>query len=663
MTHILSVAIAVTGWLFAGPSQAETVNTVNDLPNNKRTAAYLYSRPMLESMGRLGVEQDKRLGLQADCKSQYLVKPLRSIVLAPIDFPDDKQNPTKGSWLSRYEVQRCGEPKVYNVIFIAGSNGEPPSSRSYFPGSTYAGPILVRDAMQSATAGAFVRSGSKDCKDVDVLDMQVAEQPHEVVEEGKTFKGVWKEIWTFKVCGKTIDVPIAFIPDANGGGTTFRTDPAKLGQAKSPDSQVPLAALNMQITVETHNAPSKPETKVSPDSKETFDLTLADGYIGTRSVKETRIFESKTRRRFILDNSTKTYVEYSLYDIVGFRTREFQNREMLNGALTAAKIPGGLTTVADNEHNLSLLTRTPAKVVESVRGDELVFSAEDHQLATWSRTGVEATPAEAERFAKFLRYTQGGHPQILGKLAAARVIPAKLTLTFNEFWGTRTHTLSIQRLSQDRTIPDDLNSYSPRRGAPSSDGLDAILDQAAGLRPAALEAAKTRNRSETEKAFQDGRILEAMLGLIEWTLMAGQPMPPLSPDQSARIRSDPSVQLLTGAMRANTKEAMPDAVATLVSLRSQAPTKTYVLKIFEANDRGRMGDIAASKKLFTEVLQANLLLAGVYKDLGDVFLMQYDTPRAWRCWDAGRRLAPQFGNFSVVNQFENSLLAQHPEYF
>lgn len=57
------------------------------------------------------------------------------------------------------------------------------------------------------------------------------------------------------------------------------------------------------------------------------------------------------------------------------------------------------------------------------------------------------------------------------------------------------------------------------------------------------------------------------------------------------------------------------------------------------------------------------MLAGAYKDLGDLLRMQYDSPRAWRCWDTGRRLALGFVNFEAVNKFEASMVAQHPEYF
>jgi hypothetical protein len=79
--------------------------------------------------------------------------------------------------------------------------------------------------MMAGITGAMVRSGLKDCKDVEVFDMRVTEPAHDVVEGGRTKKGIWNEAWTFRVCGQAIDVPMTFIPDAVGGGTTFMTSP------------------------------------------------------------------------------------------------------------------------------------------------------------------------------------------------------------------------------------------------------------------------------------------------------------------------------------------------------------------------------------------------------------------------------------------------------
>ena len=219
----------VTSFALSGFSQAETVNTTSDLLNNKIALAYVFSRPMLETMYRLGVEEDKKFSLQSDCKSQYQVKPFSAIVLKPIDFPEGKPHPTKGVWLTRYQLERCGDLKFYNALFLANNDGETPMPKAFYPGSTNASPVLIGDAMMSAVTGAMARSGLKDCKNADVFDMRVTEPAHNVVEGDKTFKRVWNEIWTFRMCGQMIDVAMTFIPDASGGGTTFTSGPVKQG--------------------------------------------------------------------------------------------------------------------------------------------------------------------------------------------------------------------------------------------------------------------------------------------------------------------------------------------------------------------------------------------------------------------------------------------------
>lgn len=230
----LARAIAAGVLLASGfvTANAETVNSIADLSNNKRIEAYIYGRPMQEWLYRLGIEQDKKFGLMQECKSQYRVEPYSISVFEPIDFPDDKQHPVKGIWNYRYQLQRCGESKLYNVIFIASGNGEvAPKPRPYYPGSTNAGPVLVKDAMIGALTGAMIsiKADLNSCKDIGVFDMRVTNPPHDVADGEQTLKGVWNEIWTFKLCGQMVDVGVLFIPTA-GGGTRYITSLPRLGE-------------------------------------------------------------------------------------------------------------------------------------------------------------------------------------------------------------------------------------------------------------------------------------------------------------------------------------------------------------------------------------------------------------------------------------------------
>ena len=227
ITQLTCVLIFTASALLCGVSKAETVNTTVELLQNKSAIQYVFSRPMLETMYRLGVDEDKKFSLQADCKLPYQVKPITALVLKPMEFVEGKQHPAKGVWLTRYQLERCGDSKFYNALFLANISGEAPMPKAFYPGSTNAGPTLVGDAMMSTVAGTLARAGIKDCKTADVFDMHVTQPAHVVIEGEKTFKGVWNEIWTFRACGQMVDAYMTFIPDANGGGTTFTSGPVK----------------------------------------------------------------------------------------------------------------------------------------------------------------------------------------------------------------------------------------------------------------------------------------------------------------------------------------------------------------------------------------------------------------------------------------------------
>jgi hypothetical protein len=207
--------------------QAEIVNNAAELAGAKRVDAYIYSRANLVELSKQAQEQDEKFGIDIRCKDAAdAVTPKNLIVIAPIDLPDDATHPVKGAWLMRYGFVRCGNEKIYNAVFVARPGGAP-LIQAYYPGAPRAGPPLIKDAMDGMLAAAKQRSSNPACKDYSVFDMRITEQPHDVVEQGATIAGVWREVWTFRACGVTIDVPIKFVPNAKLGATDFVIEPAK----------------------------------------------------------------------------------------------------------------------------------------------------------------------------------------------------------------------------------------------------------------------------------------------------------------------------------------------------------------------------------------------------------------------------------------------------
>ena len=425
------------------------------------------------------------------------------------------------------------------------------------------------------------------------------------------------------------------------------------------------AAVTLQVTSSVHTESVKGVTNPPADTRQVMDVTLSDDYTAVKMPKVELIYDFKARRYYVLDTVNKVYVDYSLYSIAGFRTMELKNRENINAMLAKAKIDTPLSRQVDREQELSVADGEAVKIDESAGDGTLEFSSEGRKLAAWSKAGAKVSASDAARFAQFLRYTQAGHPQLLARLARDGVIPGQLTFTVNTGVGVRTISISVAEVKGARPPAYDLKGYAPRaaQSGELAGELDRMLDRMAALTPERLAALRAAHPCDTAADYRDDQLLDTMLGRTECLLATGEPMLPFTPAQLEKMREDPAVGLMLASVSPKSKEEYEGAVKTLAELRKQAPRKAYVLQLLEANNRLRLGQRKESLQLFGEVLEANPVLGGAYKDLGDLLLLTGDSPRAWRSWDIGRAIAPKVPNFTVVNDFEAQLLKRHPEFF
>ncbi|MFT7773133.1 hypothetical protein [Roseateles sp.] len=423
------------------------------------------------------------------------------------------------------------------------------------------------------------------------------------------------------------------------------------------------AAVSLQLDVGSHVRAKAGASRVPPDRQATFDVTLGENYLMVESTGETIVYDFASRKRSVIDKRTKTRVDYSLYDTVGFRVYEFRNRSVLGGALSASKVDDSAMAQVDNEHNLAVQDKPSSPLRVTTEGTDEVFYAGPKVMF---RQGVRLMPAsttEARMFAQLIRYTFGGHPQILSALAQANSIPKNLSLVTYDVGGTTTHTVTVRSVSSNNGRTIDASALPIRPASGSDNPVDQALDRAVAFTPHDLSNARQRSKDELDTALREGRGLDAFLGIVEWTLMTGEAPAPLNADQQKLVKANDAVRRLTVALSAKSKDDLSKAVVDIADVAKSATTKAYVLRIFEANNRAMLGERGAAQKLFLEVLKSNPFIAGVYKDLGDNMFVDFDMPRAWRCWDIGRKIAPGFANFRSINQMESSLAAQHPEFF
>jgi hypothetical protein len=423
------------------------------------------------------------------------------------------------------------------------------------------------------------------------------------------------------------------------------------------------ADVSLQLDVGRHVQGKAGTSGVPPDSQSTLDVTLGDQYMRVESTDETIVYDFASRRRSVIDRRTNTRVDYSLYDTVGFRASELRNRNMLRGVLTAAKVDESSMAQVQNEHSLAVQDKPSAPLQFKTEGTSQVFYAGPKVMFQRGVRLMSVSPGEAQMFAQLIRYRFGGHPQILSVLAQALSIPEKLSLVTYDVGGTTTHTLVVRNVHSNNVQKVDVSALPMRPASGSDNPVDQALDRAAALTPDDLSNARQRSKDELETALREGRGLDAFLGIVEWTLMTGEAAAPLNADQQRQIQANDVVRRLTVALSAKSKDDLAKAIVEIADIGQKATTKAHVLRIFEANNRAMLGDRGAAKRLFLDVLKSNPYIAGVYKDLGDNLFVEYDMPRAWRCWDIGREMAPAFANFRPINQLERSLAAQYPEFF
>jgi len=219
---IYTLSALALRWSVENLMASESLASALDLKHGTKIFSYLSSHEQMEAMYRVGVSWDRRLGLQQDCRQQYRVNPLSLRVISPISLPEGQSVPTTGQWVCRFGFERCGETKIYNAMFVA-KDGIKPEVAASWPGVTNASPQLISDAMLTAAVKASTKLKQeqgiecKDSKDIIISDMEITQQPHDLVESGKTYAAEWQERWSFIACGQPVDILIDFVPDGKGG--------------------------------------------------------------------------------------------------------------------------------------------------------------------------------------------------------------------------------------------------------------------------------------------------------------------------------------------------------------------------------------------------------------------------------------------------------------
>lgn len=379
------------------------------------------------------------------------------------------------------------------------------------------------------------------------------------------------------------------------------------------------------------------------------------------------ILDFARRRRVAIARGQGTYRADSLYAEVAFRAAELTNRQRLADVLQTSSDTTHPLSPALFAHQLSLATASGDDSGDGLRrssdGDRESWHADERLLFSHSRRVRRLSPTQADRFVRFARYHLRGHPVILDYLRDLSGLPERMTWVQYGADERHTQTLTIAAIEPATAVEYRLDGLRRMPGADDWWSVyvhETTVDGELGKRRVAQELARA-----VELARTDGRYDEAVLLCLEYSMQNG-PLPPgiatLEP-----FMGDPGAQAImacvVGQQQVNNEADARTLIGSIRALRGHFTDHQHVLMMFEACMLTAIAEYDEAEALYRKILTHNRYLAGVYKDLGDLFVARYDMERAWRCWELARQLAPEHQRLGPIERFEHTLRAAHPEYF
>lgn len=181
----------------------------------QRFQAYVTSDGYKNMLSQLAVMGDTISA--PECKEHKPQERASLTIYAPPMF-EAGLHPVAGLWLDRIKMNRCGATTFQNVLIQAQKDGQPPRAALMLPGTTMANPpmqnVIMKDVVEQL--------GKKNCADVTKIvpvdtKRDKESKPIKLNDKGMIVEGAWKEIWTFKACGKTVNATVDISADGKGG--------------------------------------------------------------------------------------------------------------------------------------------------------------------------------------------------------------------------------------------------------------------------------------------------------------------------------------------------------------------------------------------------------------------------------------------------------------
>lgn len=429
-----------------------------------------------------------------------------------------------------------------------------------------------------------------------------------------------------------------------------------------------MSALRLSYQVTTTRTPvlTAPGEEVGPPTTETSTVVveLADAWCSTREGAEETIVDASTSTWHRVDHEAGTVETQPIHALVAARKAEVASRLEVLQVLGAGG--AAASSRADTEASLGIEASPP---------EDPGFVAPEGASGAWRRsdqTVAEHEPSEhwvaPATLRRWLAHAVMVHPRIAEAIAAAGKAPARLhhrvrllTEVVERTWTL----LSAEPLELDREAR--LADLEP---APPVDELHGRV-RAMLAQPVAPQADRL---SRGREALAQGRYLEALLSLLAHSLATTDHCAEEIQQLFAEAPTDdPAHRLLAALHSVEQGLNLTEAMKTYDRVEEEAGDLAHVVALLRSNaltgmasqeqDPERSALIARAREGFVRAIEADPGLAGVYKDLGDLYVARSQMGAAWDLWALGRRLAPGHRIFATVDAYEQHLHQAHPELY
>jgi hypothetical protein len=423
-------------------------------------------------------------------------------------------------------------------------------------------------------------------------------------------------------------------------------------------------------SVKTVHTQARPEKGKEPppvvdkvvNEKNTMTVSMGADYVISETPEGKTIYNFGEKQVYQLTPAKKEYGESDLHSVAMFRVNEYQNRKMMAEMIkkAGAAMPLSSDFELQSLFGLAMPGEKLAEIQAVREGKTTKYMQGKDEIATTIDSDYELDPASKTAFRRFLVQYTKLHPTVREKILAEKKMPAEMKWNFaDKPLQEGTVTFKLKEL---KTIPAQATAPPAefRRIVPGE--LTQIYESLDKLGPTPKQPTLASATEAADKAVKAGNPLDALLIMTDYTLSTGENIDEYMKKLAPSLRADVATQKFMLNITPQSKEQAEAAIKELKAIDRTKLTKGHVIDVMLGNIYQNIDPIEAEKYMKL-ALAANPLLGGAYHDLGEIYILQYQTPTAWDTFRLGKRVSPTHPMLADVDQMNKKLESTFPDFF